>query len=851
MPLASATRAGARAASSALASAPASARLRPQTLLALGCAVHTAVQRPLVDSAGLLAASKNAARPPVSQPVTSRTAAAGISSSASRPRKPLSKVKLQKPFVDHGVESIDSDGTSFGARADRTPVIKRVYNGDYEGFVQALESQDRAAAWLKFRDTALSTTTRHLITQINVQDLVALLSRHEPPKVAPIQEAIEIMKQLNLAPTYEIFHTLIRSYGKTLDIARAKQVLADMAEHGLAPNIQTYNQFLRIVAQNLSLEDLSVFVDLVVKEGFSPNSETLCIVINKCLAVSRTDLARQYLEHFDRLGVQHDISVINELLRMHVMDNDLDTAVKIFEENKTKFGVVQKILCQTMLHSFVSAKRIAEADELAMWLLQMSTPLPNGGFFQYLRVKAASGEYDSVIKFVESLEAQSPKIDMINYHGIVAGLCDASEIDRALAVIQAIKLRNYRPPIMLFTPVMRFYATNKQYSQAYALFDELLFEGYTIGTPMYKVMLSIAVDDMNLAMLKSLWAMAVARRETPPDAEMYALAIQGHTLGHDIFNAVELANRMRQAGMPVPAEICHSLIIACVRAHKLSLAAQALGWLRESQEGSSLDISENLRKFAPQLQDLIIQLVDSKIAPGGAFDYASGESHVAPTDDVRMDAEDKSDVADVAQLNVPSRSLIETIGGQASEQQRHKMAVGIYRELIGAGIELSEQVLRMIMFVHHKQGSLVEVVKVWTRLQSQYPSPEPESVALLLKTASEHGQLRTAQAIHNLVSKDRLALNYDGFAALLVLLARHNMAEDVIHTMVDMVREGHALSPTLYRQVRSAFEKATPKDRGAKEKFMAFVEEQYPEIIQEDSVLEAAAREIQKSLIPE
>ncbi|EGF83669.1 hypothetical protein BATDEDRAFT_86059 [Batrachochytrium dendrobatidis JAM81] len=745
-----------------------------------------------------------------------------------------SKLKLIKP-------TLTQDSTlSFRLHKPLSSVnfehVKPLYKADYEAFSKALALNDKIVSWLKFRDLILDPHQRKRITIEDIKRLLQILSKQDPPKFLAMEDVIRTCSELGLQPTIDMFSILIHAYGSVGKIDYARETIVKMKHAGFEPTIDTYNQFLRIAVNSVSIDLATEMLEKAIKEGYPPNAESYSILMMGCISAKQTEAAQSFYNRMEKEGIIPTAAVHSQVVKMQVINKDLQAIQRIFDRMTEGFIENDPNLCATLISGFCQLDDLESAEKLYTYMQTVGVVPTRGSFGPLVRSKINNGELDKALAILHTSDSMLGGIDISLHFEFIGYASHVGHTDCALAHTDLLLSRGTVPTIGVFCALIDGLTAQKRSNEAYAMFDELQEKGIRPTIALYNAVLKAAAVDSDISMIRKLWGgLQHQNSSIAPNKVTFEVTLGAYVAAGDIISAMSTLDSMSKAELHPSPEIYASLILACIYARKYTEASKVIVRMRKIGHTQNILMKPILQKYQSQLENCIIESAKEFVKPG-----ANSISEKATV-------EDSKEAANLAHsyLLSPQSVLIDKLKSHC------QIVLELYQEFSQHNLVLCEEALCQVMVANHRENDLVSVVRVWTQLFKSKENPKAESVTILIQAAADLGQERTAKAIQAMIDNDKLALNIDGYQALLRLLARGGMGEEVIQAMFTMMKAGHSLTPEIYRDIKHAFAMARPLNPVAQKVVADFVEEYFPEVMIEDIAKEKKERSFRVTLLPD
>eukprot|EP00842_Homolaphlyctis_polyrhiza_P001297 jgi/Hompol1/2168/HPOL_005875-RA len=543
--------------------------------------------------------------------------------------------------------------------------------------------------------------------------------------------------------------------------------------------------------------------------GLSPSIGMYNILVRAHGRVADLDRVNSTIVEMRSDGIEPTISTYNQVLSVAADSLDMSGIIKLLDQIKSEGMQPDTETYDVMIAAAVSrddmllAKQyIAEMEAAG---LAMSTRTYAQLFKMYFKQKNID-EVDRLLTLFIAQPNSAVRSDASLCASIIKGFCDLDLIQRADDILSWMVENDIQPG----------------HGDLYVL-----------------VKAKAMKDDVEGA-LRIL--RMIESQNDRPDMTLYHAVVDGCSRTGNIEQAISLRDTLKKRGIKPSINIQRSILSGLIDADRGNEACAMYDELLSEKYDITLPVynllfkaaslEQDLDMYRKEFESLIFELTRAGQGQHARTRASANKSKTADhdgagsdQDDTHADTEKSADIA------------VHQIVGASEISKRNMLVIELYKEMASANVIPSEEALCEVMSVHRRLKDLIGVVKVWSTLQKTYPRPSAASVAVLIQSASELGQKRTADAIKRMIEKDKLEMNLDAYEAFAILGARCGMSQLVIHTMVDMVSAGFPLTASLYRRIKLAFHNAVPPNKEAARAFAEFVEEQFPEIVTQDETI--------------
>ncbi|ORY52067.1 hypothetical protein BCR33DRAFT_846030 [Rhizoclosmatium globosum] len=817
--------------------------------------------RPLISASDVKPISNDGYQKANSSPVESTTSGNSVSKDST-----TNQADAQHDAFDH---------------ADRMATLNPP---NWPAFFMAVQSKDAITAWLSFKDILFSEKEKLNVKIEHVRQMLHLLSRCKPyPKVKCMLETMEFASQLKLPADLESQNLLLEAYSRIGDYDSARKVILTFGELGLVPNLRTYNLFLELYIKEGNLNACIAFYERMIDEGVEPDVNTFNSLIQGCLKFQKLNRVESYFQEMVALGIDPNQRTIN-LLIQHYAKNTKPTENPIQKIESLVSTYIRDPLSPIPASStdgkvdpnaaiytaLIKAYTTHNRIDLARSAFSTAKTLPDADAHLYtamLHSLVESGNKSSSTNphdqelvneealslFQEMMDNPTIQVDSVAFATLVQMFVHSRDLERAELVVNVgMKARGVPVTFAVWSSLLEGYVESGRVSDAVRLFEQMRMEGAYPPTYLYNLVLRGLASDFDTELLERywgrwMWSIEVeeaeltrqkesfrygqgrknyARKVARPDAESYSIIVEAFVACQDIERAIKEVGKMVQKGFMPAEKTFLNLVEANVRRRDYKGAAETMLLMRTAvdaaaKKGGSASatnvkgLNDIIKGNAGQFESLVVGLLEKSESLNGATD-------IAPN-------------ATPKQLAKLKEFVAENSGELAAEMKaKRTLGVELYKEMISAGCVPTESTFQCVIRAHNRAGDLVSAIKAWMSFRSLHPNvvPQHATVNALLVCVKELGKQASARAVVDMIQKEKLKLDTEGFGLYLFLLARWGWKEELMSCVLDMVNDGVAVSIPMVQLIEQGLKAYKGLDAAATEKdVMGFIEENWPEAL--------------------
>ena len=660
---------------------------------------------------------------------------------------------------------------------------------DLKSFELALKNK-RPEAWDYFKAISYSQE-KHKLTLASLNSLLGLLkTSNDPQAMQRVDQVLHMYQDLSIPMEASSFNILIYLYCQQGKLDMVRKTLSLMKERHIEPTVDTFNQILKMHVKQYSLEMCSAIFSRIQK----PNAESFDLMIEACVKHKNAGKAMEYYHEMQKLDMHPSPGSYTQLIRLYGQEDALDNIHELFEKMKSSGLKVDQYICSAILHAYAQKPQPDRIQKVLDYMHENGIEKDQAIYQALVTAKFNLKDVQGVFDLLQEIKSLGKVPDERLCQSILHGCCQLGEIDQALNFfIDIHQIRSV--PLVMYRTLMKSLKDHQRPLDVYYLYDMAINEKLRLIPPIYNLVLETASENHDLIMMKKVWKAFSQDTTVEPNQISYSILLDTYIRIHDVKEAILTCQQMIKLGYEPSVENLAHLFQACIQSRRYSNSIQLLRLIKSSKAADTWVLSEKIKEYGPNFEDLILEV---------------GK-------------------------NIQSLGLIESREIKQEYVDKRDLVLDIFRELNASGMKLKEETYQYALMTYILKQDLIGSIKTWTLLQSKYPQPTAKSVSLLLKATVDLGQASTAKAVKNLIEKQNLALDQNGYESLLVLAIRYGDAEHVTHLLLDMVNHCD-LSFLTYELILKTM--ADCKCGSSKRTYiLEFIESYYPHIMEESQTL--------------
>ncbi|KAI8819300.1 uncharacterized protein EV422DRAFT_534276 [Fimicolochytrium jonesii] len=761
---------------------------------------------------------------------------------------------------------------------------------DWPAFEAALSERDRVGSWLKFQDILLDEEARKRLKKKHFTDVATLLLDHRPPKFEFAELLLKQMSEAGFNPTIDEYNMVSSKYASIGKMVGVRKTLEAVYRDKLLPNTTTYNHFIRAYGRVGDVDGAVAFFDRMTAEGVKPDVQTYNELI-EATGASNIDVAKQFHKQMIAASLQPDERTYSTLIRLYVRADDLVEAERAFAEKLSSGFKPDKMDYTTMMGAFSRQKQLEKVSELFDQLVAAGIKPDAHIFNTIIHAKANLGDLPGASAVVDIMLSEGVDVDAVTFSTLIAAHAKAGKVldaEKILALLRGSEAQHVRMQLInSYRSIITAYAKKCNLEDATRVLHQM--EQAFIPAPLecYNEILEAAAKLHRTDVLETYWALLTHERSAyTPNEVSYATVIRGFIEAREVNSALDLWKDMGKqrnevtdaAGNKVwtlrfePAFNLYLAVLDCaIQANRWEDAVDILVRMRQSEAHKDRSLGKHFEKHfevhSEQFEKLLIQAGEDLVAGDRSAEESAGpkmgkanllgvtRQHGGHVTTEKQKLQCKTILALFTELTLGKRTASEPVYRFAIDAYRvqndHLGAVRVYLALVAA-VRQGE--------VNMSASSVTAMLRAVLDVTSMNRKTSMIFIDIIRGKSGAKEELKGKGVTPTVSTPDIVhPLDAEGYGYLLQLQMRNGRGADVISTLLDMESAGFEPTARVYQAALGAANTVAREtsDDSVKEAISEaigmvnnFVEEQFPELLQNKSNAARSSKSIEGSAGP-
>jgi len=431
------------------------------------------------------------------------------------------------------------------------------------------------------------------------------------------EEVAKVLKDMQgrgLKPNAVTYNSLVKDVVARQDLQGAWRLIDEMENEGIRPDAFTCSILMKGVKHTSCPEDVDRIITLIERAQVTPDEVLVNCLLDACVRLRNVQRLTQVLEQFKATGVVPSLHACATLIRAYgharrldrawalwreltedrkvspseevfasmvdacLANGDLDGAVSVFREMKQALPDFSRgaVVFSALVKACVQRKLAKLATEVYEEIKDVCT-CSKVTYNTLIDALVRQGEMDRATDLFRDMSLKAVTPDLITYSTLIKGHCVRGDLEQGLQLLGLMQRRSIAPDAILFNSILDGCA----HKQMCSLTEMVIKDMESAG---------IAPSNFTLSILVKLYGrcndLETAFRivDTYPrkygfdlNAQVYTCLMSACIANGELARAVEVYERMTQAGCASDAKTYQTLLSGCLRHDDLDNAARLVG----------------------------------------------------------------------------------------------------------------------------------------------------------------------------------------------------------------------------------------------------------------------------------
>jgi pentatricopeptide repeat protein len=290
-----------------------------------------------------------------------------------------------------------------------------------------------------------NTTDKYTVSRMLMKTVGDGRARLNPTRVYRVISLVEKFIDMQPEDVDEVLlNALLDICCRLKDLNRLEGLMQRMRDLKITPSPVTLGILVKTYGQSGNIDKVLQVWDDMEKQRGQANAVTYGCMIDACVKCNRLDKAIDVFQGMRENGKHRNTIIYTTLIKGYGLEKDLASALALFREMPQEGVPYNTITYNSMLDACVKGGDLATAETLLQEITAPSSPL---------------------------------EPDLITFSTLVKGYCQMGDIDKALQITEAIKLRGLRCDELVYNTLMDGCVKANDVDAGVGLFEEMVHNG--------------------------------------------------------------------------------------------------------------------------------------------------------------------------------------------------------------------------------------------------------------------------------------------------------------------------------------------------------------------------------------
>lgn len=436
-----------------------------------------------------------------------------------------------------------------------------------------------------------------------------------------LESVFSDMDQLSIPRSPELYTTLLKMF----TAKRQFQDTLALWQRMRADKVQNLDRvawscLLFAAAELCATDEAVLFFDQLVACG-GASEKDYGNMIRHHASRQNGSQALACLEAMCAQGMEPDSFTYNAVFTAFcVGGKDLAAAEKLFQTMKSKATCVDAITYNTLLKSYVQARRLDDAFDLVTEMEAAGLSATSVTFGTLLDACINEDCMDRAKKVFRKMQDANCEMNTILYTTMIKGFVKMNKVDEVLHILKEMRDRGVQADTVTYSLVLKALCATGQMELALDLFQSICAEGLKPDEIIFNNLLTGCVACKNVTLGERLLDDMV-RNNIKPSSATFSTLIKLYAECNDLTKAQRLLEQMQpRYGIAAEPRLYWQLVHACLRARQRQSVLEVFDALIKRHGAPDCqEISKLVRSCINfNMLDLAMQVISTSFAGGAS-----------------------------------------------------------------------------------------------------------------------------------------------------------------------------------------------------------------------------------------
>lgn len=504
------------------------------------------------------------------------------------------------------------------------------------------------------------------------------LAKNDAQAVVRLFAEMDVSGVRGVAPNKVTYHSVLAALGQCQDRSAIWRIIAEMQACGVQPDKITCSILLKLVGGPCQVDDLQKVIGLV-DACEKPIDEVLfSALVEACIRTGTHSLLREKMDTFTEengvaklsapvygsmikaFGQVHDVDqmwklwgemearkvsltavtlgcMIEALVQNGKCADAWDLVESLWEDSE-KRTLINTVTYSTLMKGFAMAKQPDHVQRLYKTMRDRNLPVNAVAYNTVLNALVRCDMIHKVPEIIAHMTSADPPVqpDIITFSTIVKGYCNSGQLDKSLALVEAMRQSfGLRPDEVMYNSLLDGCAKEQRLEDALKLLDEMRTARVAPSNYTLSIATKILGRSKRLDQAFALVDSVCEEYRFRPNPPTYTCLMQACFNNRQLQRGLALHDKMLQSSDCSPDEKTYCVMVrGCLQAGNVKLAAEVVrcayhlpGHSMMQTSGKPAGIPEDL------LHEVMSRLGTSEVSKALAADLIGTAVQTKPKED--------------------------------------------------------------------------------------------------------------------------------------------------------------------------------------------------------------------------
>jgi len=278
------------------------------------------------------------------------------------------------------------------------------------------------------------------------------------------------------------FIILMKAHVAARAMNKAQVLLKDMrAKANQEPSIATFNELLNGCAQEGLLSEGMSLVEEMDKEGLQPTSFTLDTIVQLMNSSRNTDqscsriheILHKYIAKFDVNEYDAQVNALVEFMQKYALEGNISRTMRTFKMIKRSGTCLNSLMYNTVLRAWINCGNVHAAED---WLEEIieAGMADETSFNILMKALVTARAMDKAQALLQAMRDASQEPSIVTFNELLNGLAQEGLLDEGLSLLEEMHAEGVQPTCCTLDSIVKLMNSSRSIDQSCNRIHEIL-----------------------------------------------------------------------------------------------------------------------------------------------------------------------------------------------------------------------------------------------------------------------------------------------------------------------------------------------------------------------------------------